>query len=486
MSVSVPAIYDDLFNFNGSVLQSIFDCFFPVSHFDFLQDPATHYKLSSTTQYGTAWHTFVESIDPLRVYRTLRSLSTPDVLRTGQRLLRFQRALQGALLAAADLGTALRASTDYVVPMWESSLSATNPRELVESVRTKSVYFTPHSADFPIVIDTGASMSITPCRDDFKGKLDPAPITELHGLNSTSKVCGIGTVCWTVKDIFGVVRTIKTKAYYVPDASIRLFSPQVYFQSNGSGCLLAHHQRAFLTVQDDTTLEFPYSGGSNLPIMLSTNTQSTVGLTYEDLETLTSGYTVNSYLSVADTVNQNITPTQKELLKWHWRLGHLHFSWLQRLCATPRDTDRTDLPVLPSAHSKLSTCPPPLCAACQLAKQTRRGSSSSIEIGRPEREMLLRRDNITPGSLVSADQYVSAVPGRRGHTKGREAPADQFRGGTIFVDHATSYVFLRHQVSLRAGDTVTTKHAFEREAATMGVPVKGYRADNVPFGSWFP
>ena len=350
-----------------------------------------------------------------------------------------------------------------------------------DHVGKQSVYFSPKPDDFPIIIDTGASMSLTPCMDDFLGKLDPSPVTELHGLNTTTNVYGIGTVSWSVRDVFGVIRVIKTKAYYVPDASIRLFSPQTYFKSMDSGKLLVHANCANLTVPDGTDLQFPYHHNSNLPYML-TGPQPQLGLTYEDTVTLTTPE-VGTCLSVAAQVNQNISPTQKDLLKWHWRLGHLHFSWLQRLAATSRNPERPDLPVISSKFSKISSCEPPMCAACQLGKINRRGATNTVEIARPERDMLLRQDQVRPGDMVSVDQYVSTVLGRRSHTKGREPPNERFTGGTLFVDHATSYVFARHQVSLRAGDTVASKHAFERDAHTMGVPIKGYRADNVPFNS---
>ena len=42
-------------------------------------------------------------------------------------------------------------------------------------------------------------------------------------------------------------------------------------------------------------------------------------------------------------------------------------------------------------------------------------------------------------------------------------------------------MFLKHQVSLSAGETVRAKHAFEQKAASYGVNVKAYRADNMPF-----
>jgi hypothetical protein len=118
-----------------------------------------------------------------------------------------------------------------------------------------------------------------------------------------------------------------------------------------------------------------------------------------------------------------------------------------------------------------------------MAKQSRRNPEVKVGSPLPEKEMLLRRGKLKPGDMVSIDQYVSTLPGRLPHTKGKEPKKDKYNGGTLFVDHATAYVYLRHQVSLRVGDTLRTKHAFERFAAEHGVKIRAYRADNAPFGA---
>ena len=70
------------------------------------------------------------------------------------------------------------------------------------------------------MIDTGGSLSVTPYESDFVGDICPADTEDLQGLSSATSVAGVGTVLWTIKDIFGSVRTIKTTAYYVPNAAI--------------------------------------------------------------------------------------------------------------------------------------------------------------------------------------------------------------------------------------------------------------------------
>ena len=58
-----------------------------------------------------------------------------------------------------------------------------------------------------------------------------------------------------------------------------------------------------------------------------------------------------------------------------------------------------------------------------------------------------------------------------------------FHGGTIFVDNATSYIDVRHQVSLGSSKTVKSKLAFERDACDSGVVISSHHTDNGIFTS---
>jgi hypothetical protein len=81
-------------------------------------------------------------------------------------------------------------------------------------------------SELPIVIDTGASNSITPITSDFvHGIIHKADLQALSQVNGTTPVCGQGLVKWPIEDVDGNRRTITTDAYYVPGAGIRLFSP---------------------------------------------------------------------------------------------------------------------------------------------------------------------------------------------------------------------------------------------------------------------
>jgi hypothetical protein len=130
--------------------------------------------------------------------------------------------------------------------------------------REVTAYVANCSDSLPIVFDTGFSMSVTPLRQAFIGDLEPSPTESLQGLKGKVKVVGVGRVSWTVFDLHGITRTIKTRAYFIPDANIRLFSPQSYFQENkkGSGEITA----------DGITLET--LDGMDLPSNITNNQTS--------------------------------------------------------------------------------------------------------------------------------------------------------------------------------------------------------------------
>jgi hypothetical protein len=78
------------------------------------------------------------------------------------------------------------------------------------------VFLTDTSArfDVPIVIDTSASFSITPFKEDFVSPpLEPADINAMHGLANLALVKGVGWVEWTIRDAGNQIAIIRTKAY---------------------------------------------------------------------------------------------------------------------------------------------------------------------------------------------------------------------------------------------------------------------------------
>ena len=99
----------------------------------------------------------------------------------------------------------------------------------------ESVYLTKAEDSMLIVIDTGASRSISPHRSDFI-EFRPHHM-DIGTINASSKVEGAGIVHWKVTDQNGATSVIETAAYYIPSASIRLYSPQYHFHEHCGGSL---------------------------------------------------------------------------------------------------------------------------------------------------------------------------------------------------------------------------------------------------------
>jgi hypothetical protein len=85
-----------------------------------------------------------------------------------------------------------------------------------------------------------------------------------------------------------------------------------------------------------------------------------------------------------------------------------------------------------------------------------------------------------PGQCVSVDQLESPVPGFVGQNKGYFF-RKRYKVATIFVDHHSRLSFVYLQESTKGEETLLAKKAFEAYAASFGVIVSNYHADNRRF-----
>jgi hypothetical protein len=88
------------------------------------------------------------------------------------------------------------------------------------------------------------------------------------------------------------------------------------------------------------------------------------------------------------------------------------------------------------------------------AKMHLRPTDTTTEKKKPERDGILKNGKLKPGDMVSINQYVCRQPGCLPNTYGKEKPHKQYQGGTIFVDEASGFIFVQHQVSLNATETI--------------------------------
>lgn len=151
--------------------------------------------------YSFAQHPLFDSVDVLPHFYSIRHWTT--MCEAGQ--LSFCPERRRVLVASRPYCTSAQ-----VKPSTGGALSARSRRRLKQP-------------EYPIVIDTGSSYSLTPSLSDFESALDPAETDTIGGVDSEIQVHGMGTVRWEIEDAVGRVVEIRTKALYVPTARIRLF-----------------------------------------------------------------------------------------------------------------------------------------------------------------------------------------------------------------------------------------------------------------------
>ena len=86
------------------------------------------------------------------------------------------------------------------------AIAASNIRS--EPASMGQVHLSSDHKEIPIIIDSGASVSISPVREDFVGQLRHLPGSTIRGINSVTTIDGIGDVEWTIRDLHGNVPTI--------------------------------------------------------------------------------------------------------------------------------------------------------------------------------------------------------------------------------------------------------------------------------------
>jgi hypothetical protein len=151
---------------------------------------------------------------------------------------------------------------------------------------------------------------------------------------------------------------------------------------------------------------------------------------------------------------------QAELMRWHYRLGHLPFAKLKMLAKNG------EIP------RHLAKVPAPKCAGCLFGAMTKlpwhgkeSKSSHKVFIG------------TNPGECVSINHMISTHVGFFSQLKG-ELTSKRYRAASIFVDHFSHLRFVHLMQDLSSDETNKAKEAFEQFAAKYGVAIKHYHCNN--------
>ena len=313
------------------------------------------------------------------------------------------------------------------------------------------------------VVDSGASTFSTFDRDDFEeGTYVPSEgETVMKGIAGGLKISGQGTVRYEVLDHHGVTQYITGTGLHIEGLPCRLIPPQKVMPTKEDGYYRING--------DEAKFVFANNSGQVVTPIDSTNNLPTITL-FRSVEQSSQQLATSLYACVADENNQNLSPTAKESLRWHFRLGHPGMAvirWLAGRKMLGKFSDRL---------TKVQDCPK--CATCQYGKQTRRPTGTTRTTNRPDKIGGVIAEKLEPGQEVACDQFEVKKRGRKFKTRGKEKEEEKYSGGTIFVDVATGFTRCYYQVSLGAEETIQSKNLFEREALSFGVVVRNYRSDN--------
>ena len=317
------------------------------------------------------------------------------------------------------------------------------------------------SNPFQVIFDTGASLAISPSKQDFSGPISPLPVARfLGGMANGLRIEGIGNIRWGFK-MGNKLLIIHSRCYYVPEAKARLISPQRLFNAEKGvdGHFLIKETHSILHYAGVGDLRIDYDSKNHLPIALGKPISGD----------LTSPH-VN--LAVLNDTNQNLTPAQKLLLTWHSRFGHKGFQHLQTILR--------GAPFLSIAFKAASRCIIPRCEVCEYSKAHRQPTHGSTQKRNLATEGALKSGQLRAGNRISVDHFESRLKGRTLQSRGRTT-SDQYVGGCIFVDHMSGYIHVEPQLGFSSSETIRAKQNFEKLSLDHGVLIDSYMADNGVF-----
>ena len=225
---------------------------------------------------------------------------------------------------------------------------------------------------------------------------------------------------------------------YCPNSSVRIFSPQMYhfLAYKKSACktsFTTSYQEATWNWGTSACLSIPYDDKLKMPLVTVYNDKTCASfdnMLVRHAKVAQSSMSSTSAVDIIDSSNNNISSSQKRLLKWHYRLGHIN---LQRVVAAMKSGRLGSVGSLPSNSSMKDL----KCDSCCYAKAKRRAVPSKTP-GKPPTYNPLAKGT-KPGEFVSLDHMQTRTPGRLSSGNGKNATFN-YTGASVFVDSATSAV----------------------------------------------
>jgi hypothetical protein len=86
-----------------------------------------------------------------------------------------------------------------------------------------------------------------------------------------------------------------------------------------------------------------------------------------------------------------------------------------------------------------------------------------------DRQGILKKNDLNPGQEVSVDHFVCSTKRRLFNSCGKSSEKNMFSGGAIFVDHASSHIYVKFQTVLTSHVTIHAKTQYEAMCRDHGV-----------------
>ena len=141
-------------------------------------------------------------------------------------------------------------------------------RLFLNSLELPRAYSGARHTGVPLIVDSGASVCITPRREDFIYYRNSK--VKIKDLSKTNEVAGEGVVRWKVRDKTGKIVNIDLPGYHIPNAEVRLLSPQVLLSTvGGSSKAIQTPADLIFCLGNGVELQAHYCPRSNLPLLRS-------------------------------------------------------------------------------------------------------------------------------------------------------------------------------------------------------------------------
>lgn len=334
---------------------------------------------------------------------------------------------------------------------------------------------------FTIIWDSGASMCVSFDKKDFTGPITTLPHgSTISGISSTLKIEGIGEVLWSVMGTTGKLRHLKLPCYYIPQLRQRLLSTSVFIKQYPQNPITISGSSWSIAPNPSDLSE----GGIDVFINPSNNIPCSTCFRHSSVQHTATVY--SALVSTTHASNGNLNEPQKELLRWHYRLGHVGFRTIQFIMRTGVLASSEGMRRLHTAAARLIPQDLPKCAACQFGRQTSRPLPGKISKVVKDRAGILSADQLKPGQRVFIDHFVCSTRGRRIKGYGikdsksppRGSPTESYSGGCLFVDASSGLIHVEFQSHLNSMETINAVTKFEELSLDHGIVITGYASDN--------